>query len=276
MEFVAHNIELGNGKLTIPNGKAVLESTQRWKSIQRTLELMFNKDDFSNLKVVDLGCLEGGYSIAFARMGFNVVGIDARKDNLERADWAKDQIGLTNVTYIMDDVKNLNKYGPFDIIFCGGLLYHLDKPSEFIRLMYENSNKLVFIHTHYSLEKDSFYDNRLQLNFAQRAVKKAFGLPNYHYNEKNDFRLSTLELNEGYKGRWFFEFGADSPKKEIEKNSEASYSNYKSFWHTKPELLRCFRECRFSNVYEQFDFIDDAIGLDYTERFDRGMFVLVK
>ena len=276
MEFISHNIELIHGKFTMNSGKPVLESTQRWQSIKRTLELMLNTEDFSRLSVVDLGCLEGGYSTAFARMGFNVTGIDARKDNLDRANWVKDELGLSNINYILDDVNNLSKYGPFDIIFCGGLLYHLDKPSEFILKMYENSSKMVFVHTHYSLEKDSFYDNRLNLNIIQRLVKRIFKLPNYHYSGKNDFRLSVIGSNEGFKGRWLYEFGEDSSKKEIEKNYEASYSNFKSFWHTKPELLRCFRESGYSCIYEQFDFIDEAIGLDYTERFDRGMFVLVK
>jgi len=276
MEFIAHNIDLGNGKQTMNTGKAVLETTQRWKSIERTLRLMIRPEEFPNLSVVDLGCLEGGYSVAFARMGFKVTGMDAREDNLERANWVKQQLGLSNLNYVQDDVKNLSNHGPFDIIFCGGLLYHLDKPSEFIRLMHQNAKRLVFVHTHYSLAQDSFYDNRLKLSFAQRAAKKVFGLPNYHYAGKNDFRLSPLVSNEGYDGRWFYEFDAASSKKDIEKNAEASYSNHKSFWHTKPELLRCFRDCGFSGIYEQFDFIDESTGWDYTERYDRGMFVLIK
>ncbi|MCB0820069.1 MAG: methyltransferase domain-containing protein [Bacteroidetes bacterium] len=275
MNFIAHNVDLGNGKFTLPDTFPVLESTERWKSIERTIKLMFRPEEIPTLRVVDLGCLEGGYSLAFAKLGMQVTGMDAREDNIEKCEWVKSHFDLPNLSYVKDDVKNLANYEQFDVIFCAGLLYHLDEPSSFIKLMHDQTRRMTIIHTHYSLERDSFYDNQ-RLSFVQRAVKKVFNLPNNHYPQKYDYRLSEVVEHEGYKGRWFHEFSADSSKKAIEKNAEASYSNYKSFWHTKPEILRCFREVGYRMIFEQYDFIGKYTGWDYTEKHDRGMFVLMR
>jgi hypothetical protein len=273
--FIAHNVNLGGGKYTMePKECMPLEETERWKAIERTIRLFFNHDELAKLSVVDLGCLEGGYSLAFAKMGLQVTGIDAREENLEKCEWVKSHFNLPNLKYVKDDVKNLANYEKFDIIFCAGLLYHLDEPSQFTKLMYKQSKRLTIIHTHYSLEFDSFYDNR-RLSFLQRSVKKLFNLPNFHYPHKVNYRLSELAEHEGYKGRWFYEFPENTAIKLIESNVAASYSNYKSFWHTKPELIRCFREAGFSPIYEQYDFVT-GFGSDYIEKYDRGMFVLLK
>lgn len=274
--FIAHNVNLGEGKYTMdPTKLQPLEETERWKSIERTIRLTFRPEEISSLHLVDLGCLEGGYSLAFAKMGIHVTGMDAREENLEKCEWVKSHFNLPNLNYVKDDVKNLGNYEKFDIVFCAGLLYHLDKPSDFINLMFKQSNRMTIVHTHYALEFDSFYDNR-RLSFLQKSAKRLFNLPNYHYPQKFNYRLSELVINEGYRGRWFYEFPENTEKKLIESNVAASYSNYKSFWHTKTELLRCFREAGYTSIYEQFDFISSYTGFDYTEKHDRGMFVLLK
>lgn len=274
--FIAHNVNLGEGKYTMdPGHLQPLEETERWKSIERTIRLIFRPEEISSLRVIDLGCLEGGYSLAFAKMGFQVTGMDAREENLEKCEWLKSHFNLPNLNFVKDDVKNLGNYERFDIVFCAGLLYHLDKPSDFIKLMFKQTNRMTIVHTHYALEFDSFYDNR-RLSFVQKSAKKIFNLPNYHYPQKHNYRLSEIVENEGYTGRWFYEFPENTEKKLIESNVAASYSNYKSFWHTKTELLRCFRDVGYTSIYEQFDFISSYTGLDYTEKHDRGMFVLLK
>jgi len=275
-DFIAHNVNLGDGKFTMDQAKhQPLEETERWKAIERSIRLIYKPEELLSARVVDLGCLEGGYSLAFAKMGLQVTGIDAREENLEKCEWVKSHFNLPNLNYIKDDVKNLGNYEKFDIIFCAGLLYHLDEPSDFIKLMFKQSNRMTILHTHYSLEYDSFYDNR-RLSFLQKSAKKLFNLPNFHYPQKYNYRLSELVEHEGYKGRWFFEFPENTDQKLIESNVAASYSNYKSFWHTKSELIRCFRDVGYVSSYEQYDFISKFTGFDYTEKHDRGMFVLLK
>ena len=51
------------------------------------------------------------------------------------------------VIFINDDVWNLPAHGPFDAAFCCGLLYHLDRPAEFIRLMSRCVRDVIILHT---------------------------------------------------------------------------------------------------------------------------------
>jgi hypothetical protein len=71
--FTSHNIVLDDGVLTRPESKLTISEEPWFKSAKRALEMVFpgNKRKFS---IVDLGCLEGGYSVEFARMGFNALG----------------------------------------------------------------------------------------------------------------------------------------------------------------------------------------------------------
>lgn len=276
MLFISHNVDLGKGIKTMPESDVYLIDTERWKSIERTINFLFKGEDYSKLRVVDLGCLEGGYSLAFAQMGFQVVGIDVRDENLEKCEYVKKHFDVPNLTFVKDDVKNLAAHGKFDIIFCAGILYHVDEPAKMIKDMADQCIKCTIVHTHYASSPDSFYDNRHKLSFMQRLGKRAFNIPNYHYHAKHDYRLSDLVKNEGYLGRWFFEFDPSTPIKDIEKNVAASYSNNRSFWLLKSELIRCSMDSGFKSVYEQYDFVDDHLGADYIQKFDRSMFVLVK
>src|SRR5579872_3546336 len=73
LSFTAHNIELGDGRRTIPD-KPLLSDTAFTRSVLRTFELAFCDRDLSKVRVIDLGCLEGGYTVALARAGYDVTG----------------------------------------------------------------------------------------------------------------------------------------------------------------------------------------------------------
>ncbi|MBI3796935.1 MAG: methyltransferase domain-containing protein, partial [Deltaproteobacteria bacterium] len=83
-----------------------------------------------NLRVLDLGCLEGMYALEFAQHGAQVLGIEGRLANIEKARFAKRVLGFSNCDFVQDDVRNLSlaKYGDFDVVLCCGILYHLDAP----------------------------------------------------------------------------------------------------------------------------------------------------
>ncbi|MBC1220039.1 bifunctional 2-polyprenyl-6-hydroxyphenol methylase/3-demethylubiquinol 3-O-methyltransferase UbiG, partial [Nostoc sp. UCD120] len=85
------------------------------------------------MRILDLGCLEGLYSIGLALHGATVVGIEGREVNFQKAKFAKECLGLNNLEFIQDDVLNLSpeKYGYFDIVLCCGILYHLNVPEVF-------------------------------------------------------------------------------------------------------------------------------------------------
>ena len=86
-----------------------------------------------HLRVLDLGAFEGGFGIELAARGSKVVAVEGRKQNIAKAEFAKDALSLHNLELVLDDVRNVTveKYGQFDAVLCLGLLYHLNAPDVF-------------------------------------------------------------------------------------------------------------------------------------------------
>lgn len=108
-------------------------------------------------KILDLGCLEGGHTVQFAhRLGAYVVGIEGRKDNIERANFIKRILKIRNVKFLYGnlEVMDLSLLGKFDAVFCSGLLYHLPEPWKLIKQI-RNITSNLFLWTHYVNEDKS-------------------------------------------------------------------------------------------------------------------------
>lgn len=73
----------------------MLGESATWKSIVNSLDLFFpgKKEERRKLRVVDLGCLEGGYAVEFAKLGFDTLGIDAREENIQKCNYVKKRSG---------------------------------------------------------------------------------------------------------------------------------------------------------------------------------------
>jgi hypothetical protein len=83
---------------------------------------------FNELRVADLGALEGGFSVEFAIHGARVLAIEGRAPSVAKARFAKEALGLTDLEIVEDDVRNFTRehYGAFDVVLAIGLVYHLD------------------------------------------------------------------------------------------------------------------------------------------------------
>ena len=68
------------------------------------------------LRIADLGCLEGGSTVEFARLGFQSLGIDVREPNIEACRYVQSKTALPNLTFARDDVWNIANYGSFDAV----------------------------------------------------------------------------------------------------------------------------------------------------------------
>ncbi|MDH3692144.1 MAG: class I SAM-dependent methyltransferase [Gammaproteobacteria bacterium] len=116
-------------------------------------------EPWENLRVLDLACMEGGFSVEFALRGADVLGIEGREANIAKARFAKQALSLQNVDFVQDDVRNVNaeKYGRFDVVLCIGILYHLDSDSVFLLLenVAEMCDRILVIDTHVSLRPSS-------------------------------------------------------------------------------------------------------------------------
>lgn len=106
---------------------------------------------FSELKILDLGSLEGLHSIEPALQGAEVVSIEGRQQHVDKQLFVKEVLGLSNMYVHCDDVRNCTKekYGEFDVIINAGILYHLDFPEQiyWMEELARMCKKLMLIHT---------------------------------------------------------------------------------------------------------------------------------
>jgi len=216
-KWTAHRIRLSENIYTIPENEHY-----DVHALRRVLQIVSDNlsKPLSEARIVDLGCLEGGYSIEMAMRGAQVVGVEGREINIEKARFAKETLNLGNVEFVQDDVRNLNaeKYGTFDAVLVLGLLYHLDTPDafHFIKRASEVCREFIVIDTTISM----------------------------HDHERVDYD------GKAYWGHRWSEFSEDADEIAKSKSAWSSLDNNTSFCFTKPSLYNLLRDAGFSSVYE--------------------------
>ena len=217
----------------------------RLKRIVQIIMDLTNKP-LSECRILDLGCLDGIFSIELAQQGAYTVGVEIREANIQKAIFCKEVLGLKNLEFRQDDVRNIEieSYGMFDAIVCSGILYHLPAMDaiELINRMYEIVHRVVVIDTHISLNPEE------RINFC----------------------------GEEFWGKKFREHSDNALPEEKEMNLLASIENTTSFWFTRPSLTNLLSQAGFSSVYECFNPPHLNFGKPGLEHIDRCTFVAIK
>ena len=83
---------------------------------------------FAELRILDLGCGEGVYAIEGGLRGAHVLALDARTERMSEGAACAARHGLGNVIFKQEDARGVRRdtHGEFDVVWCLGLLYHLD------------------------------------------------------------------------------------------------------------------------------------------------------
>jgi len=229
--FTAHNIRLDDGTTTKPDSSVLLEDSGWFLAARRVLSTVF-PGDRRHVRLADLGCLEGGYAVGFARMGFQVLGVEVRSSNIAACRHVQASTRLPNLEFVQDDVWNIKKHGSFDAVFCCGLFYHLDRPKQFLDTLAAVTSKLLILQTHFATDKPC-----------------------------ESFSLSELTENDSLTGRWYTEFTNDHEHQNREQARWSSWDNRRSFWVKREHLLQAMHDVGFDLVAEQFDGLGhDIVG----------------
>lgn len=250
-KFTAHNIRLDDGSETYPAAGWLISDSTILHAVQRMLRLVY-PDGLRGKSIADIGCLEGGFATEFARLGMITTGIEVRESNYRNCLRVKAGTDLPNLNFVRDDAMNVGAYGPFDCAFICGLLYHLDKPKQFLTDVARICGRALFLETH----------------IAHASPTPA--LEAYH--------LSEVTENEGLRGRWFSEYDDVTPE-QLEQMKWASWSNTKSFWIQKEHLLQLLKDLGFDLILEQFDADLDIVGewtTGWRKYHDRVFLVAIK
>jgi len=222
-EWTAHNIYLKENRYTYGPGveNFLAQMRNHGAQLRRVVQVVsdITNQPLSELRVLDLACLEGLYGLELARHGASVVAIEGRPANIEKARFAQNVLGLENIEFVLDDVRNLSteKYGRFDVVLCLGILYHLDAPDvfHFVEQVSDVCERAAVICTHVAKEasKSHWYKG-----------KEYFGAP---YSEP----LIKDSQDEVVQAVWH------------------SLDNEESFWFTRPSLFNLLTRVGFTSVY---------------------------
>ena len=212
-------INLGHGIMTSDKVDKS-EGTRRRRFTQIITDLAPAPMD--QLRILDLACLEGAYSIECALRGAEVVGIEGREPNAARARFAGELLGLDRLTILHDDVRNLSlaTHGRFDMVLCLGILYHLEAADavRFIQNIYQVTKRVAIFDTHMSLPGQETH---------------------------------STEINgETYAGHLVHEHKPDATRQQRIDNVWASLDNPQSFWFTFESLCRLLAHIGFTSVHE--------------------------
>jgi len=166
---------------------------------------------------------------------------------------------------VQDDAWNVAQRGEFDATFCCGLLYHLDKPLEFLRLLSKITRRILILQTHFSEAKDS--PAWIRPRQLRRAIARILPL---RHTAATTHRLSRLVKNEGLPGRLFSEFRNERAYRDRANRRWASWNNRQSFWIQREYLIQAIRDVGFDSVLEQYD----GLGSDIAEEMSVGSYRL--
>jgi SAM-dependent methyltransferase len=186
--------------------------------LQATKDLL--RSDLRGVRVLDLGCAEGVYSIEAGLRGASVLAVDGRSGRLDDGRAIAQRLGLANVEFRIADVRALRKadLGSFDAVFYLGLQYHLDVPDVFdvMRNVHEMCSGVMILDTHIATEAEQRVEDR-------GVVFEGQSKPEH-------------------------EAGADEATKR--ERLAASLDNVRSFWFTRESLYRLLRHVGFTSVFE--------------------------
>ena len=126
----ADNLRLAKNVYTIGEGLEGHEARVR-RAVQTVADLAASR--IKGLRILDLGCGEGGFALELGKQGAEVVAIERRAALAEKAEFAREALGLRHVEILRGDVRRLSPetHGFFDVVLALGILDRLDAPAVF-------------------------------------------------------------------------------------------------------------------------------------------------
>lgn len=111
-----------------------------------------------DLECLDIGCHQGFYSIAMARHGWRVTGMDAREESLQSARFASAAAGFPSIQYHQGRVETLlqDERRKYDLTLFLGVLYHVEDPMLCLRQVSAVTKEMCVIETQVVDEVEGF------------------------------------------------------------------------------------------------------------------------
>jgi hypothetical protein len=192
--------------------------------------------DFSNLRILELGPLEGGHSYMLQKSNANkVISIEANTRSFLKCLCIKEIFKLDRVEFKLGDFMSFLKKDnlKFDLVFASGVLYHMAEPIKLLELISKVSEK-VFIWTHY-------YDKDI-----------------VHRTEHLGHKFSPVgSIN--YKGV-SYDYSTQAYKDALNWRGFCGGPQLVSKWLTRDSIIKALKQFGFVNIQINFDDIDHPNG----------------
>jgi 2-polyprenyl-3-methyl-5-hydroxy-6-metoxy-1,4-benzoquinol methylase len=187
--------------------------------------------NFSGRRILDLGCLEGYFSIECALKGAQVLGIDGKLLNVRKCEFVRSVLRVERATFILGDAMNVTheSVGRFDAVLALGLLYHLEDPYTFLHNVATLCDGFAVIDTHVALDDQP------------ESIKEGWR------PELSEMRAFTFG-GRSYEGRLFREFPTGTSQDAKDLSPTASLENELSVWLTEDSLVRMLHDVGFSGT----------------------------
>ncbi len=225
LPFTAHNIELAPGVGTRPG------PTPPRDDVRTATMVAARGGSVRGDRVVDLGSLEGGFTLAFAALGADAVGIEVRDVSVARAELAQVLLGETKATFVCADlVDELERQPPADAVLATGILYHFADPLDVLRRIRTLNPAVLLLDTHVASDERT--------------------------HDCSDF-VDRVYDDHRFRGRLFHEFDADSTASERNAMTWAAWSDEDAFWPIEDDLVRMLELAGFGEI-RKVDVADDA------------------
>jgi tRNA (mo5U34)-methyltransferase len=140
-----HNLHLPDGRQTAPDHPLGDFPAFKFSQIEAVLPA-----DMRGMRVLDIGCNAGFYSIALAQRGADVLGIDVDPHYLRQAAWARERFGIDPGQLKLAELQVYDlarRPDRFDVVLFLGVLYHLRYPLLALDVVTEKVDGLLILQT---------------------------------------------------------------------------------------------------------------------------------
>lgn len=161
-----HNIHLPDGNQTAKNHFLGDFPEFKWNAIKKILP-----ENLSGYKILDVGCNAGYYSIQFAKMGAEVLGIDVDEHYLKQARWVAKEFDVDDrIEFKQMQVYDLARSEEkFDLIWFMGVFYHLRYPLLALDILSRLTEKYLLFQT-FSLPGREEMEIPGNIDFDKRSI----------------------------------------------------------------------------------------------------------
>lgn len=162
--------KIGNEEALTGRASAILDN------FKYVMLKKYSKEEIKNFSLVDIGCYDGFLTTEIEKiLPFKrIVGIEPRIKNINKGIKIRKYLNLkTSIDFREGDIDTITKKGEvFDIVFCSGLLHHIENVTEVFRKLKKITNKGIFIECqcYSSLVKNKFI-KKIVDNFYDKIIE---------------------------------------------------------------------------------------------------------